>query len=205
VDIDFEKLMAGKSAEDLQKYITDNRYTAQAINAAVNEIKKRGIGISEMKQEEINEMIEQKKAASVHVSNVVTDTNAPLFYAPNTIWLFTICFGTLAGAILLSIDLYNYRAKNNALYVLLFAIPYNIFTATIFGVNARLMPVFIVFAVLFNAVGGVVLNNFFWRRYIGKHTQYRAKTYTVPLLICILLMVVSTIAIIIGMPILEKF
>jgi hypothetical protein len=43
MDHDFEKLMVNKSDEDLQIYITNSgRYKREAVEAAINELRKRG-------------------------------------------------------------------------------------------------------------------------------------------------------------------
>lgn len=202
MEIDFEKLMAAKSAEDLQKYMTDNsRYTPEAISAAINELRKRGRVFTETELIKINSDIEQKKENDNNNNftfdwkkNVVTDIDAPLFYSERVIWYFSILFGVITGGVLLSINLKKLNKKKVSFFTLLFGIIYSIFTIWIIGLISEKTKSTSGLTIGFNGVGAFVLHRFFWRKYIGKDTKYRARPFWGPLVICIVFATIIILA-----------
>ncbi len=194
MEIDLEKLMGGKSEEDLQKYITDaKRYTPEAINAAINELKKRGVFFSDVQLAEINSEIEQKKVnentnnwAFDWKKNIVTDIDAPLFYSERVIWYFSILFGVVTGGILLSLNLNKLKNKKASLLTFFFGFIYSIFAIWAIGLISEKTKSTSGLTIGFNGLGALVLHRFFWKKYIGKDTKYRTRPFWLPLVICII-------------------
>ncbi len=194
MEIDFQELMARKSDEDLQRYISDSiRYVPESVEAAISELKKRGQTISVIELDNINSGIEQKKKNENSVSysrlgrNIVTDIDAPLFYSDRVIWYFSCFFGTITGAILLAINIRNAEKKNGILAVLIFGIGYQILTILLAVFLVRSGYYFPGSSILINGIGWTVLIKYFWRKHIGSDTKYRAKPFVIPLSICAIL------------------
>jgi hypothetical protein len=199
----FEELMAGKSNEDLRVYITDcARYQPAAIEAAIDEFKKRGIIIEGPELEKVNATITQKKAdekaeeyalvfPKQRSDNVVAYMEAPEFYSKRVIYVFSILFGEITGAILLAININKGGDKKGVIPVLFFGIFYFVATCLLIGYvpdNGRSLGTALGF--LLNAIGASVLNNFFWNKYIGKETKHKPRPFWTPLFICIAVLVV---------------
>jgi len=117
--------------------------------------------------------------------NVTFDPAAPSLFSEQVIWFFSFLFGTIAGAALLAVNISRAKEKVGIIWVLLFGFIYFIgsvlaYKAIIaYSVIQSVGPLF-----FFNAVGGVILNKFFWKKYIGVETEYRAKPFWIPLAIC---------------------
>ncbi len=193
MEMDFEKLMARKSDEDLKKYISDSaRYTPEALTAAVSELKKRGQELNNEELTKINSEIEQKKEKEIKEAwtpyfdrNVTKESIAPMFYSQKVVWVFSLLFGVITGSILLSINLNKYNKKAAAVLTFLFGLAYSgltIFVINYMQSNGKSVSGKIY---LFNFLGAAVLEYLFWRKYIGKTTQYRTKPFGIPLIICI--------------------
>jgi len=191
----FEKLTAGKSDEELRVYITDcGRYEPAAINAAIDEFKKRGVTITGLELDKINTVIEQKEAkenlwgfSDLWSANIVKDADAPEFYSQKLIYRFSYLFSVIAGAILLAINISKSGSKKGVMLVIFFGIFYSVGVFMILGLiphnpNASIT----LLGMVLNGLGAVILNIFFWNKYIGKLVNYRRKPFWIPLVVCIL-------------------
>src|SRR5438105_8109614 len=119
---DFEGLMSKKSDEDLLEYVNNvSRYTPEAISSAIKELKKRGRELSEIElvkvETGLKEKIEHEKKETQTMSsnswskNIVTDSNAPAFYSQRAIWVFSVIFTVIFGAVLLASNLKEKKFK----------------------------------------------------------------------------------------------
>jgi len=111
--------------------------------------------------------------------NVVDDPNAPSFYSPLAIYLFSIIFSIIPGAILLSI---NVRSKRGKWLINLFGVAAFIFDAIlVLGNNSR-HP--INFSLIVNGMSAVIMMSIFWNKYL-LNIEYRIRRIWIPLLICL--------------------
>jgi len=192
--INFRDLIESKSDKALWEYLNNtNIYTIEAINAALNELKKRGNQFSKQELDlisaKIREKIELKKKEDEELEllsfdkNIVDDLNFPQYYSPGTIWLFSVVFTVFIGGVLLSFNITN---KKHKLIILGFSILYTsgiIMLIEYFSKNQ--LPIY-----LLNAFGAIILTQVFWVKFIGKHAKFRKKPIWKPLIISILIMVI---------------
>lgn len=185
------EVMRGKSNEGLTDYINNfNKYTPEAIAAAVNELKKRGKKFSSQELEDIDLKIQarakaEKEEPTLWVKDVVDndlviDPNAPLLYSKGAIRAFSFIFTTLFGAFLLS-D--NVIGKKNKFIVIGFGIAYT----TISAILLNIIPSNTFWVLALNAAGGLGLTTTFWDKYVGKDMKYRSKPIWLPLIISIII------------------
>jgi hypothetical protein len=203
MEIDFEKLMANKSDEGLMNYVEKiDIYTEEAVVAAVLELKKRGKLFSEEDLKNIRLKLDDKKKAKIAeekeweksslTRNVVTDENAPAYYSHRAIWGFSVVFTVIFGAVLFSSNL---KGKGNARWIVLgFGIIYTgvaIFLLSLVPRNTGL-------TIGVNGAGAWIMTQFFWNKYLGEDTKYRAKSILKPLIISIVVSIPFILAAIYG-------
>jgi hypothetical protein len=128
--------------------------------------------------------------------NITEDESAPEFYSQMVIYVFSIVFCVLFGAFLLVANIGKTNAKKVSWEVLLFSILY---TSTQFLILSAIQ-LNAGIALVFNFIGGQILNIYFWDKGLGKETKYRAKSYAAPLIIGIVLSVVALLGFIYGDP-----
>jgi hypothetical protein len=126
--------------------------------------------------------------------NITEDESAPEFYSQMVIYVFSIVFCVLFGAIMLVANIGKTEAKKVSWEVLLFAVLY---TSTQFLILSAIQ-LNAGIALVFNFVGGQILNIYFWNKGIGKDTKYRTKSYLGPLIIGIVLSVVAVLGYVFG-------
>ncbi|MFD0998171.1 hypothetical protein ACFQ21_02595 [Ohtaekwangia kribbensis] len=193
------EVMKAKSDEGLTDYINNfNKYTPEAILAAVNELRKRGKKFSDQELEDIDrkmharakaEYEEQNYLVADALTNIVEDPNAPLLYSKAAILAFSSVFTVLFGAFLLA-D--NVNGKKKKLIIIGFGIAYFIISIIIINVPS----VSKYWLTLLNGSGGLGLITTFWDKYIGKDVKYRAKPIGFPLTISIIISILLLLAII---------
>ncbi|SHH22205.1 hypothetical protein SAMN04488109_3233 [Chryseolinea serpens] len=206
MDNQYQALMTSKSDEQLKNYLVNSeKYTEEAVTAAIQELRNRGKEFSEEELSEIKlklEVIRKKErdeevqtGTSTWKKNVVTDPEAPAFYSQRAIWGFSVFFTVVFGAVLLSSNL---RDKGNARWaVIAFGVLYTglaIFILSFVKGNSTGLTVGI------NTAGAWIMNQVFWNKYVGAETKYRAKPIWVPLVISILISVPLLLAVIYSQP-----
>lgn len=186
-----KQLMANKSDEDLLKYVTNpEKYTQEAIDAALQELGSRGHIVSSDDRQRIEKATEAKKYAADNPKretgfgswkeNIVNDEDAPQCYSQRAIWGFSVFFTVIFGAILLAI---NIADKTKKWIVIGFGIAYT--SIAIFVLNQFPRNTGLTFIV--NALGAIILTTLFWNKYIGTDTKYRIKPIWKPLIISIII------------------
>jgi hypothetical protein len=111
----------------------------------------------------------------------------PKLYSENAIMGFAFFCSTLFASFLTIENMRTAKAKKGIVPVILFTIG---FTA-IEGLIIKTLPVkYSMFIILFNLVGGVILNLFFWKKYIPANLPYEPKPITKPLLIAAMLILI---------------
>lgn len=197
MNTDLENPMSSKSDDELQAHANNHLTSApDAIEAARAEMQKRGKVFSngeaisltkEVRESELME--EKKKAASLFSSrkqwkkNVVEDENAPLFYSERAIYLFTVLFSVLFGSVLLANNIGTTETRKGRAEVVIFGIIYTGLQVFILSMIPRHSGLTIAFSIC----GAMILNSFFWKRYIGENTRYRARAVWKPLVIALLI------------------
>ena len=129
-------------------------------------------------------------------SNLVEDESAPQFYSQMVIYVFSIVFCVLFGAIMLVANISKTEQKKGVLEIILFGIMFTVTQVLILSsiqINAGV-------TLIFNFIGGQILNIYFWNKYIGRDTKYMARSYAGPLIIGIVLSVVAVLGFVYGNP-----
>jgi len=196
--------MSSKSEDGLMDYLTNfNKYTADAITAAVDELRRRGRNFTDEELSDIKSKIETRKKAENEDEELfapkswkdegVTDPNAPLLYSKGTIRFFSIFFSVIFGSVLLA---YNINDSKRKWIVIGFG---TIYTAlTIFILNLIPSNMRISVTALINTGGGLGLATTFWDKFVGKQIKYRAKPPWIPLIISFIIILPIVLAIIYG-------
>ncbi len=199
---DFEKLMTKKSDDGLMEYVTNiNRYTPESIIAAVNELKKRGrqfteeeLGTTKIKIQEKSEAEKKENeiwSTNSWKENVVDNPNAPQYYSHRAIWGFSTVFTVVFGAVLLSSNVTDKKAK----WII---VGFGFLYTSVAIVILNQLPRNTGMAFLLNASGAYILTQIFWNKYVGKETKYRTKEIWKPLIISIIIMIPIILAVIYG-------
>lgn len=102
----------------------------------------------------------------------------PQLYSKRVILAFSILFSTIFGAVILMSNMKKLQNTKARLQVLLFGILHSVgqvFTLNTLESTNLSLPL--------NILGGVVLNEYFWNRYIGKEQEYLKKSWLKPAII----------------------
>lgn len=173
MDQDLKALMADKTDEELDHYLRyPKKFSSSEIETALVELQNRGKNLTDLQLLYLQRLIERKR--------IEEDPTVPAYYSQMGIWWFSILFSTLFGAILLSINLQNRRDK---WVVIGFGITYFVLIFTVFeraGPSSATLT-----SVGLNSIGGMVLQTYFWNKYIGVHTPYKRKSILIPVLIAL--------------------
>lgn len=102
----------------------------------------------------------------------------PQLYSKRVIMAFSLLFSTIFGAAILMSNMKRLENTKARLQVLFFGILYSagqVFTLNSIASTNLSIPL--------NLLGGVVLNEYFWNRYIGKEREYLKKSWLKPAII----------------------
>ncbi|MET4083189.1 hypothetical protein ABIB40_003158 [Pedobacter sp. UYP30] len=205
MEINFKKLMSNKSDDELQKYL-DNRtkFVPEAIESAVAEMQKRGRVFSEEELDSYRNEFQAKREAAEKEKNeffgnqwkknVVTDENAPAYYSERAIYIFSILFSAIFGAVLLAINCRSTNEKKGVWEVIAFGVVYTGLQLWVLSMIPRSTGLTLVFSL----AGALLMNHFFWKKYIGKNTKYRTKPIWKPLIIGLIISTLLLLAVIQG-------
>jgi len=182
--------MASRSEQELDNYlINPNKFTPEAINAAIAELEQRGKVFLESELEPVKTIIKQKledraktdQEDTALLKKNSTNSDGPEYYSNRAVYFFSIFFSVIFGAILLAV---NIRENKSARWnVIGFGVLYTV--AAVFVISQ--FEITSVWSVVINAVGGSILTSYFWNKYLGKSVQYKTKSIWKPLLISILI------------------
>lgn len=181
---DFKKL----SEEELQTYVKDRqKYIPEAVAAAVEELQSRGYIFPEEELAAIREDVrikaeEDAKRESVNPGIPLATVNAedlPVFYSRQVISVFAVLFSAFFASILMAMNLSRTKTKQGVGNVIAFGLATNVLIMWLSSTMHNFGSV----GILFNIIGGVVLNTYFWDKYIGRETPYRKRSFWVPLII----------------------
>lgn len=211
MDNNFIEEIKSRSIDELKEIAVNfNMYRGALVAAAKQELSNRGIELSDVEKRKIEEIKNKRKQDAINsidtnkgwswISvkwklNIVVDLDAPQLYSRQVINIFSILFSVLFGGILLAINLKTVDNKKAILPVLIYSTIYTVLM--IIGLN-MIGGNTSVLTVSSNALGGIVLYNYFWGKHIGKDFKYRTKPFWTPLIIGIIIMSFFIWAIIAG-------
>ena len=117
----------------------------------------------------------------------------PVYYSEKAIYIFSALFSTLFGAILLAINLNTAGQKKAAwqavivgsLYAIVLTWGLSYFPKNNAGIALGL-----------NGMGGYMLRQFFWPKYLGKDVIYTKRSVLIPAIIGVLIATIAVIAVI---------
>jgi hypothetical protein len=175
--------------------INFQNYQGSLINAAKNELSRRGVALTEVENAKLEEnkikrtqeaILDKKSNPSWGLfypdwkRNIITEIDAPELYSRQVINTFSILFSVLFGGILLSLNLKSTGNKKAILPVMAYSV---IYTSLMMIGLSLVEKRSTVFAMSLNMLGSIALYDFFWRKYIGKDLKYRTKAFWIPLII----------------------
>lgn len=102
----------------------------------------------------------------------------PQLYSKRVIMAFSVLFSTIFGAAILMSNMKQLRNTKARLQVLLFGILYSV--GQVFTINSMSSTNL---SIPLNILGGMILNEYFWNRYIGKEREYLKKSWLKPAII----------------------
>ncbi len=106
------------------------------------------------------------------------DKPLPLYYAEQSIFLFSIFFGALFGSILMAMNLNRNEGKKGKMEVIVFGILF-----TVLQYKAlQYLPKGSYVNILFGLLSGLILKAYFWKTYIGS-VPYTKRSIVAPLII----------------------
>lgn len=114
----------------------------------------------------------------------------PRLYSKRVIYIFSILFSTIFGAVLLMSNLKNTGEKKGRLQVLLFAL---VFTTGLL-ITAATVKTTSNFTIPLNVIGGLILNEYFWNRYLGKEIKFEKKKWYKPAIISLIVCIPFVLA-----------
>jgi hypothetical protein len=184
----YEKQFADLPENELWEYVNHPKNAVpEAVEAAIIELKKRGHNFSEEDLAKVNKEIKAVKEKANPESNITADPDAPEFYSQKIIYSFSFLFGTLFGSILMAMNFNRTKSQKGITEVLTFGVVFTIITICV--INAIMQKNNSSPAFLFNLAGALLLKHVFWNKYIGAETKYRKRSYWVPMIIGIAMVV----------------
>ena len=121
-----------------------------------------------------------------------TSEDLPRLYSKRLILVFSGLFSILFGAVLLLSNLKRAGEKKGMYQVLLFVFIYVV--GIIFTIQS--MESASNWSVPLNILGALILNEYFWNRYIGKTTAYEKKSWIKPAIISMCISVPAFLALV---------
>jgi len=121
-----------------------------------------------------------------------TEDNLPKLYSKRLILVFSGLFSVLFGTVILLSNLKKIGEKKGMMQVLIFALIYvtgMVITIQSMNANTNL-------ALPMNIAGALILNEYFWNRYIGKDTEYEKKSWIKPAIISMCISIPAFLALV---------
>src|SRR5579872_562488 len=184
MDLKFQVTASAKSDAELLDTIENRqKYLPETIEASVAELKYRGHAFTDAELKVINDDVAAHRQnadakgqrgglfINNYRKNIIDDPDAPEFYSRRVIYGFAFMFGTLFGSIMLAININKTNNPARMLWVLLFGVAFTAFQIAVVESSGSGGSI----GVIFSLVGAVILESFFWNRFIGNATFYRAK------------------------------
>lgn len=189
-----EEYMAGLSDRDLEKYLTDpQQHTGSEIREAAEELRKRGRTVSPEELEKAMQMAKNEEENRPREStgsfsplnwraNLVNDPAAPELFTPAAILGFSALVNILFGAAMFAMNAEAVGKRKGMLVSLVFgAVYFFLEMLLLFNLERASSGL----TLLMNGGGALIINYFFWNRYIGPQTLFRRRAIWPMLLIAL--------------------
>lgn len=186
-----KQILSKKTDRELQFYIENtDKHTDEAVWIALAELRNRNVDlpvdIKEIITDKLNTRTVKIKEENQNpwTKNVVNDQdNVPVLYSQNAIYLFSVLICVLFGSYMLAVNCGEVGKRKWP--VILFGIIYTILSVVVIGYFEK----HIFNAYTCNILGVIIMYQFFWKRYIGDETKYKAKSVTKPLIIALIIFI----------------
>ncbi|MBT8295944.1 MAG: hypothetical protein KJO51_05965 [Gramella sp.] len=116
----------------------------------------------------------------------------PKLYSKKLILIFSGVFSILFGAVLLLSNLKRVGDKKGVYQVLIFVIIY--VSGIVYTIQSN--PAASSWSVPLNLFGALILNEYFWNRYIGRETAFEKKSWIKPTLISLAISIPAFLALV---------
>jgi hypothetical protein len=193
---DYAAKMALKPDAALREYVVGHaQYREAAVLAALDELRRRGQPAPEDAtlraplEAAVQAQLATEQAAqpSTKADATVPEAEQPVLYTPGVIVLFSVLFNTIAGAILLGINLYQVNRKKAIWGLAGFVLLYLVAESLIVNALMRNGPLNPMLLSILNLPAILAYVLWFWPRYVGTY-QFKARGWLVPMLVCLIIM-----------------
>jgi hypothetical protein len=194
METNFKYIASSRSTEELIERVENRqKYLPETVEASVAELQYRKHEFLDEEIKVIGEDIQaQRENAAITIGNltmfnndyknvIVEDLEAPIMYSRRVIYFFSVFGGALIGSILAAMNMAKIGKRNEALYTVLFGI---VFTVILYFVGLRIGSVSSTsYRIAFGLIAAYCLDYFFWKRFIGYSTFYRARSFWAPVIV----------------------
>lgn len=196
---DYAAKMALKTDAALREYVTGHaQYREDAVLAALDELARRGQPAPEdatlrppleaTVREQRAAQAKMEAATPIAADKEIPESEQPVLYTPGVIVLFSVLFNTIAGAVLLAINMYQVKRTKAIWGLAAFVLAYLIVESLIVNAMMRSGPLNPLLLSILNLPAILAYVLWFWPRYVGTY-QFQSRGWLVPLLVCLIIMV----------------
>jgi hypothetical protein len=195
---DYAAKMALKPDAALREYVTGHaQYREDAVLAALDELQRRGQPAPEAAalRPQLEATVREQQAAQAKLEAAapatekeVPEAEQPVLYTPGVIVLFSVLFNTIAGAVLLAINMYKVKRTKAIWGLAAFVLIYLVVESVIVNAMMRSGPLNPLLLSILNLPAILAYVLWFWPRYVGTY-RFQARGWLVPLLVCLIIMV----------------
>jgi hypothetical protein len=195
---DYAAKMALKPDAALREYVTGHaQYREDAVLAALDELQRRGQPAPEAAalRPQLEATVREQQAAQAKLEAAapaaekeVPEAEQPVLYTPGVIVLFSVLFNTIAGAVLLAINMYKVKRTKAIWGLAAFVLVYLVVESVIVNAMMRSGPLNPLLLSILNLPAILAYVLWFWPRYVGTY-RFQARGWLMPLLVCLIIMV----------------
>lgn len=102
--------------------------------------------------------------------NITNDENAPVLYSRYAVRFFSIIFSPLFGSVLMAINFKRLKKDNVIIPMIALTLIYSLLSNI---VSLKFPERAGITSIILNFLGAILLEEFFWNRYIGKEFKFR--------------------------------
>lgn len=171
--------------QELERIIHDKTEPTLKISAAKSELKSRALKTTDNLQ-----MLESIKSQESKM-----DENYSTLYSDKVIYTFAILFSVIFGGILFARNLKETGNKKGIYPVLIFSVLYTALTVYLLNlIHSGIAGTYV-----FGVIGAIILNKYFWNKYLGEDIIYHRKSFRKPLIIALIIFIPFIVIIILGL------
>lgn len=108
----------------------------------------------------------------------------PVLYSKHAIYVFSVLFSVIAGAILLSINVVKLNRRKHIVPIVTFAVCYIVTVLFALDFLESKFDVSFTSTLIFTIIGGLLISRLLWGQYIGDDIVYMKRKVWIPALIC---------------------